>query len=164
MVNFTQNLLELLSLNGIKQKLGKDEMANTVRFSISISPDLLRKFDQAIKERAYKNRSKAIRDLIVNFIVDREWEKSDREVMGSLTILYDHESRGLLEKLLEIQHDRHENVISTMHMHIDERNCMEILAVKGYPDEIRELADKILSCKGVKHGRLVMSITGAEIT
>jgi len=139
-------------------------MAKTVRFSISISPDLLRKFDQAIKERAYKNRSKAIRDLIVNFIVDREWEKSDREVMGSLTILYDHESRGLLEKLLEIQHDRHENVISTMHMHIDERNCMEILAVKGYPDEIRELADKILSCKGVKHGRLVMSITGAEIT
>ena len=139
-------------------------MAKTVRFSISISPDLLKKFDQAIKERAYENRSKAIRDLIVNFIVDREWEKSDREVMGSLTILYDHESRGLLEKLLKIQHDRHENIISTMHMHIDERNCMEILAVKGYPNEIRELADKIMSCKGVKHGRLVMSITGAEIT
>jgi len=139
-------------------------MAKTVRFSISISPDLLKKFDQAIKERAYENRSKAIRDLIVNFIVDREWEKSDREVMGSLTILYDHESRGLLEKLLKIQHARHENIISTMHMHIDERNCMEILAVKGYPNEIRELADKIMSCKGVKHGRLVMSITGAEIT
>jgi len=139
-------------------------MAKTVRFTISISPDLLKKFDQAIKERAYENRSKAIRDLIVNFIVDREWEKSDREVMGSLTILYDHESRGLLEKLLEIQHARHENIISTMHMHIDERNCMEILAVKGYPNEIRELADKIMSCKGVKHGRLVMSITGAEIT
>jgi len=139
-------------------------MAKTVRFSISISPDLLKKFDQAIKERAYENRSKAIRDLIVNFIVDREWEKSDREVMGSLTILYDHESRGLPEKLLEIQHARHENIISTMHTHIDERNCMEILAVKGYPKEIRELADKIMSCKGVKHGRLVMSIKGAEIT
>jgi len=139
-------------------------MAKTVRFSISISPDLLKRFDQAIKDRAYKNRSKAVRDLIVNFIVDREWERSDREVMGSLTILYDHESRGLLEKLLEIQHDRHENIISTMHTHIDERNCMEILALKGYPNEIRELADKIMSCKGVKHGRLVMSITGAEIT
>ena len=139
-------------------------MAKTVRFSISISPDLLKKFDQAIKERAYENRSKAIRDLIVNFIVDREWEKSDREVMGSLTILYDHESKGLIEKLLDIQHDRRRNIISTMHMHIDEQNCMEILAVKGYPKEIRELADKIMSCKGVKHGRLVMSITGAEIT
>jgi len=69
-------------------------MAKTVRFSISISPSLLEKFDQAIKEKAYKNRSKAIRDLIVNFIVDRAWEKSDREVMGSLTVLYDHESRG----------------------------------------------------------------------
>lgn len=139
-------------------------MAKTVRFSISISPELLRRFDQAIKEKSYKNRSKAIRDLIVNFIVEREWEKSDREVMGSLTVLYDHEARGLLEKLIEIQHERRRNIISTMHMHIDEQNCMEILAVKGYPKEIREVADKILSCKGVKHGRLVMSITGAEIT
>jgi len=139
-------------------------MAKTVRFSISISPELLERFDQAIKERSYKSRSKAIRDLIVNFIVERAWEKSDREVMGSLTILYDHESRGLLDRLLDIQHERRENIISTMHTHLDERNCMEILAVKGYPDEIRELADKILSCKGVKHGRLVMSVTGAEIT
>jgi len=139
-------------------------MAKTVRFSISISPDLLEKFDQAIREKSYKSRSKAIRDLIVNFIVERAWEKSDRKVMGSLTILYDHESRGLLDKLLDIQHERRENIISTMHTHLDERNCMEILAVRGYPDEIRALADKILSCKGVKHGRLVMSVTGAEIT
>ena len=139
-------------------------MAKTVRFSISISPELLERFDQAIKERSYKSRSKAIRDLIVNFIVERAWEKSDSKVMGSLTILYDHESRGLLDRLLDIQHERRENIISTMHTHLDERNCMEILAVKGYPDEIRELADKILSCKGVKHGRLVMSVTGAEIT
>ena len=138
-------------------------MAKTVRFSISISPDLLKKFDQAIREKSYRSRSKAVRDLIVNFIVEREWEKSDREVMGSLTILYDHESRGLVDRLLEIQHKRRENIISTMHMHIDEHNCMEVLAVRGYPNEIRELADKILSCKGVKHGKLVMSITGAEV-
>ncbi len=139
-------------------------MAKTVRFSVSISRDLLKRFDQAIRERSYKSRSKAIRDLIVNFIVEREWEKSDREVMGSLTILYDHESRGLLDRLLDIQHECRGNIISTMHTHIDERNCMEILAVRGYPGEIREIADKILSCKGVKHGRLVMSVTGAEIT
>mgnify|MGYP000607284517 CR=1 FL=1 len=111
-------------------------MAKTVRFSVSISPDLLERFDQAIREKAYKNRSKAIRDLIVNFIVEREWERSEREVMGSLT----------------------------MHTHIDEHNCMEILALRGYPSEIKEIADKILSCRGIKHGRLVMSITGAEIT
>ncbi|RJS90930.1 nickel-responsive transcriptional regulator NikR [Candidatus Bathyarchaeota archaeon] len=139
-------------------------MAKTVRFSISISPDLLERFDQAIRERAYKNRSKAIRDLIVNFIVEREWEKSEREVMGSLTILYNHDVRGLIEKLLDIQHDHRENIISTMHTHIDEHNCMEILALRGYPSEIKKIADKILSCKGVKHGRLVMSITGEEIT
>lgn len=142
----------------------KEQNEKMIRFTVSISPELLERFDRAIKERAYTSRSKAVRDLIANFIVEREWEKSDREVMGSLTILYDHESRGLLERLLKIQHERHENIISTMHMHIDEHNCMEILAVRGYPDQIREIADKILSCKGVKHGRLVMSATGAEIT
>ena len=142
----------------------KERDEKMIRFTVTISRDLLKRFDHAIKERAYSNRSKAVRDLIANFIVEREWEKSDREVMGSLTILYDHEVRGLLERLLEIQHEHHKNVISTMHMHVDEHNCMEILALRGYPDQIREIANKILSCRGVKHGRLVMSVTGAEIT
>jgi len=134
-----------------------------VRFSVSIDEDLLARFDEAVRERHYRNRSKAIRDLIVNFIVERAWERADREVMGSLVVLYDHGVRGLAERLLEIQHHYHKNVISTMHIHVDEKNCMEILAVRGYPGEIRELADEILSCKGVKHGRLVMSIRGSEI-
>jgi CopG family nickel-responsive transcriptional regulator len=142
----------------------KEEDGKMIRFTVSISPELLERFDRAIKERAYTSRSKAVRDLIANFIVEREWEKSEREVMGSLTVLYDHEARGLLERLLEIQHEHLENIISTMHTHIDEHNCMEILAVRGYPHQIREIADKIMSCRGVKHGRLVMTVTGAEIT
>ncbi|RJS76913.1 nickel-responsive transcriptional regulator NikR [Candidatus Bathyarchaeota archaeon] len=139
-------------------------MEKTIRFSVSISPDLLKKFDKEIKARAYTNRSRAVRDLIVNFIVEREWERSETEVMGSLTLLYDHETRGLLKKLIEIQHERHENIASTMHLHIDEHMCMEILALKGMPKEIRELADRLISCRGVKHGKLVMSTTGKEIT
>ena len=135
-------------------------MGKTVRFSISTSIDLLKRFDEALRERSYTNRSKAIRDLIIGFIVDREWEKSERHVMGSLTLLYDHEARGLLGKLTEIQHERGGNIVSTMHVHVDEKNCMEILALKGFPKEIREVADKLVSCRGVKHGKLVMSTIG----
>jgi CopG family nickel-responsive transcriptional regulator len=101
-------------------------MEKTTRFTVSISPDLLKKFDEVIEEKAYTNRSRAIRDLIVDFIVERKWEKSEAEVMGSLTLVYDHEARGLVGKLTEIQHERHDNIISTMHLHIDEQNCMEI--------------------------------------
>jgi len=135
-------------------------LGKTVRFSISTSIDLLKRFDKALRERSYTNRSKAIRDLIIGFIVDREWEKSERHVMGSLTLLYDHEARGLLGKLTEIQHERGGNIVSTMHVHVDEKNCMEILALKGFPKEIREVADKLVSCRGVKHGKLVMSTIG----
>jgi len=139
-------------------------LEKTARFSISISSDLLRRFDNAMREKTYINRSKAVRDLIVDFIVEREWEKSERQVMGSLTLLYEHEARGLLERLAEIQHERSSNVVSTMHVHIDEHNCMEVLALKGLPREIRELADRLISCRGVKHGKLVMSTRGEEIT
>jgi len=139
-------------------------LEKTARFSISISSDLLRRFDNAMTEKTYTNRSKAIRDLIIDFIVEREWEKSERQVMGSLTLLYDHEARGLLGKLAEIQHERSDNVVSTMHVHIDEHNCMEILALKGSPREIRKVADRLISCKGVKHGKLMMSTMGEEIT
>jgi len=138
-------------------------LGKTVRFSVSVNSDLLKRFDETIKEKTYTNRSKAIRDLIVDFIVEREWEKSESEVMGSLTLLFDHETRGLVEKLTEIQHERCGNIVSTMHVHIDKHNCMEILAMKGLPREIREIADKLISCRGVKHGKLVMSSMGKEI-
>jgi len=138
-------------------------LGKTVRFSVSVNSDLLKRFDETIKEKTYTNRSKAIRDLIVDFIVEREWEKSESEVMGSLTLLFDHETRGLVEKLTEIQHERCGNIVSTMHVHIDKHNCMEILAMKGLPREIREIANKLISCRGVKHGKLVMSSMGKEI-
>lgn len=138
-------------------------MEKTVRFSISINAELLQKFDEAMRERMYTNRSKAIRDLIRDFIVEREWERSEKEVMGSLTLVYDHETRGILDRLTDIQHKRHSNVISNMHVHLDEHNCMEVLAIKGFPDEVREISDRLISCRGVKHGKLVMTSTGKEI-
>ena len=138
-------------------------MEKTVRFSISINAELLQKFDEAIRERMYTNRSKAIGDLIRDFIVEREWESSEREVMGSLTLIYDHETRGIVDRLTDIQHKKYPNVISTVHLHLDEHNCMEVLAIKGFPDEVREISDRLISCRGVKHGKLVMTSTGKEI-
>ncbi len=135
-------------------------MDRMVRFSISIPSELLKEFDRRIKEKKYVNRSKAIRDLMREFIIEGEWEKAESEVMGTLTILYDHEKRGLLEKIIDIQHERHANIISTMHIHLDEHNCMEIIAIKGFPHEIREISDKLIGCKGVKYGKLVMSSMG----
>jgi len=139
-------------------------LKKAVRFSVSINPELLKSFDEVIVEKGYRTRSKAIRDLIRSFIVEREWERAEGEVMGSLTILYDHEVKGIVERLIDIQHKWFRNVISTMHIHIDEHNCMEILALRGLPNEIIEISNELISCKGVKHGRLVMSSTGRGIT
>ena len=139
-------------------------MKKAVRFSVSINPELLESFDEVIIEKGYRTRSKAVRDLIRSFIVEREWERAEGEVMGSLTILYDHEVKGIVERLIDIQHKWFRNVISTMHIHIDEHNCMEILALRGLPNEIIEISNELISCRGVKHGRLVMSSTGRGIT
>lgn len=138
-------------------------MEKTVRFSISMNADLLQKFDEAIEERMYTNRSKAIRDLIRDFIVESEWEKSEKEVIGSLTLIYDHRTRGIVDRLTDIQHKKYSKIISNMHVHLDERNCMEVLAIKGLPDEVRKISDSLISSKGVKHGKLVMTSTGKEI-
>ena len=138
-------------------------MEKTVRFSISINAELLQKFDEAMKERMYTNRSKAIRDLIRDFIVEREWEKLEKEVMGALTLIYDHETRGIVDRLTDIQHQKYSNIISNMHVHLDERNCMEVLAIRGLPREVREISDRLIGSKGVKHGKLVMTSTGKEI-
>jgi len=137
---------------------------DTERFSVSINRSLLKRFDEAIRERKYKNRSKAIRDLIREFLIEREWEKAEGEVMGALTLLYDHETGNIIQRLLTIQHERFRNIISTMHIHLDEHNCMEVIAIKGLPHEVKEIAYSLISCRGVKHGKLVMTSLGKEIT
>lgn len=139
-------------------------MDETERFSVSINRKLLKKFDESIKERKYKNRSKAIRDLIREFLIEREWEQAKGEVMGALTLLYDHEVGNIIQKLMAVQHEKYKNIISTMHIHIDEHNCMEIIAIRGLPEEVKEISDSLISCRGVKHGKLVMTSLGKEIT
>ncbi len=132
-------------------------MSGTKRFGVSVPSDLMKKFDSRIEEKMYTNRSEAIRDLIRDFLVKEKWEESDEEVYGSLTLIYDHEQKGISDKLTDIQHEDHTHIVSTMHIHLDKHNCMETMAIKGKPQDIRKIADRLKSTKGVKHGKLMMT-------
>ena len=128
-----------------------------IRISITIDDDLLKRFDQTIKKKRYENRSKAFRDLITDFLIEEKWESLTTEVIGVITLLYDHDTKGITEKLIDIQHDMSKNVISTMHVHVDRHNCVEIIAIRGLPHDLIQVSDRLISSKGVKHGKLVIS-------
>lgn len=137
-------------------------MPQVARFGISLDKELLSKFDQRRKIKKYSNRSEAIRDLIREDLVKAEWQ-DDKEIAGAITLIYDHHKRELVNKLMDIQHDFGNLIISSQHIHLDHNNCLEIIAVQGSPKEAQKLADSLRSVKGVKHGTLSMSTTGKEI-
>ncbi|AIS53105.1 putative nickel-responsive regulator [Thermoanaerobacter kivui] len=133
------------------------------RFGVSMESKLLYQFDELIKKKNYNNRSEAIRDLIRDFIVENQWEAEDVETMGTITYVFNHEMREISDKLTDIQHKHYKNIISTMHVHLDEHNCLEVMVVKGTSKEIIKIADEIISTKGVKHGKLAMTTTGENL-
>ena len=137
-------------------------MSDIVRFGVSLEKKLLEKFDILIKERKYPNRSEAIRDLIRENLVKREWVEG-KEVAGAITLVFDHHKRDLVNILTDIQHDFHTLIISSQHIHLDHDNCLEIIVVRGKPTEARELADKLRATKGVKYGALSIATTGKEL-
>ena len=137
-------------------------MSSITRFGVSLEKELLEKFDKLIGVKNYTNRSEAIRDLIRQELVQKQWQ-SGQEVAGAIILIYDHHKRELVNKLMDIQHEFGGMIISSQHVHLDHNNCLEIIAVKGSPKEAQKLADSLKSVKGVKHGTLSMSTTGKEI-
>lgn len=133
------------------------------RFGVSMESKLLYQFDELIKKKNYNNRSEAIRDLIRDFIVENQWEAEDAETIGTITYVFDHEVREISDKLTDMQHKHYQNIISTMHIHLDKHSCLEVMVVKGTAKEITKIADEIISTKGVKHGKLVMTTTGRNL-
>lgn len=128
----------------------------TKRFGVSLPTELLEEFDKKIENQMYTNRSEAIRDLIRKSLVEDKWESSDdEEVVGALTIVYNHEKRGISDKLTDLQHEDQAHVVSSMHVHLDKHHCMETLVIKGKTKEVQRISNKIISTKGVKHGKLV---------
>ena len=138
-------------------------MEELVRFGVSIRANLLKQFDRLISRKGYVNRSEAIRDLIRKHLVEHEWEQGETETLGTLTIVYNHHVRELAGRLDTFQHEHVPNVISSLHVHLDAHNCLEVMILRGMPAKIRSLADHILGVKGVNHGQLVMTSMGREL-
>ncbi len=138
-------------------------MSEAIRFSISTGETLLKNFDELIEKKGYGNRSEAIRELIRKFITESEWQEGDIEVVGTITLIYNHEVRQINEGLTELQHDFHSFIISSLHVHLDEHNCLEVLAVKGRGDMIRLMASKLKNVRGVKHAKVTIGTTGKAL-
>ncbi|MBN2000802.1 nickel-responsive transcriptional regulator NikR [candidate division KSB1 bacterium] len=137
-------------------------MSSLTRFGVSLESELLNRFDRLVQEKKYNNRSEAIRDLIRDALVRDEWEKGD-EIVGTITLIYDHHQRELTEKLTANQHRHHDEIISAMHVHLDHDNCLEVLAVRGSAEKVRHVADELITMRGVKHGKLVTTTSGRNL-
>lgn len=135
-------------------------MAELTRFGVSIEQKLLKVFDKRIKEQSYETRSKAIADLIKEY-VSADVIEGDGTVAGAIFLLYDHHNKDMVSKLLEIQHEVHDSVLSMQHIHLDHNNCLEILAVRGPADGIRSLYHRIKALKGIKLASV--SVTAIDI-
>lgn len=137
-------------------------MSGLVRFGISLDEGLLKKFDEHIRTRNYSNRSEAIRDLIREDLVRREW-RENKEVTGAITVVYDHHTRALVNRVLDLQHDYHDQIISTQHIHLDHDNCLEIIVTRGQAKEVEALFGKLKSLKGIKHAGISMTTAGSDL-
>lgn len=138
-------------------------MGELSRIGVAIDSELLDKFDALIAERGYTNRSEAFRDLIRSDLVEKRWESPESNVVGTVTLVYDHHVRLLNEKLTDLQHEHHRLILSTLHVHLDHDNCLEVLVVKGKARQVQKVAEILISTKGVKHGRLTITTSGAEL-
>jgi CopG family transcriptional regulator, nickel-responsive regulator len=129
------------------------------RFSVSLEDQLLDQFDEYIGNHGYSNRSEAIRALTRGKLINEEWEQ-DCEVVGVVTLVYDHHQAQLQERITEAQHDYYQLITSTTHVHMDHHNCLEVTIVKGQASMVRQLAERLIALRGVKNGNLTMSSTG----
>ena len=132
-----------------------------VRFSVAMPEDLLMSFDAFVARRGLaKNRSEVVRDLVRDALVNDAIELPGTEVMGTLTIVFNHHASDVQEKLHTIQHSRFGMIVSTTHVHLDEDTCLEVIILRGETTDVRDIADQILGTKGVKNGGLVITTTG----
>ncbi|HDZ40806.1 MAG TPA: nickel-responsive transcriptional regulator NikR [Bacteroidetes bacterium] len=129
---------------------------SVVRFGVSIERDLLQALDEYVEDNGFANRSQAIRRLISDNLTVKKW-KCNNIVAGSVTLVYNHHKNDIQIILTDLQHDYHKLILSSQHFHLDNDNCLEIIAVKGKAKELTELADKLIAVKGIQHGKLSMS-------
>jgi len=135
-------------------------LAGVTRFGVSLDERLLVKFDRLIGGKGYANRSEAIRDLIRESLVREQWELGNADAVGTLTLVYDHETRELEERLTEMQHAHYQSIVSTLHVHLDPHHCLEVLVLRGKAALLKSIADKLIGTRGVKHGTFSATAEG----
>lgn len=139
-------------------------MSEVIRFGVSTDSSLLKKFDELIEAKGYTNRSEAIRDLIRDSMVQAESDLGTQEMIGTITIVYNHHTRELTDTLTDLQHRYFRNIISTTHIHMDEHNCLEVLIARGRGNEIKQIAELLIGARGVKHGKFSLTSTGRDLS
>lgn len=133
------------------------------RFGVSIPGQLVEAFDKRIHAKGYSTRSEAIRDIMRDYLVEGEWERSQGAVVGTITVVYDHAIHDLTHALTDLQHHFHNAVLCSTHVHLDQHNCLEVIVVRGKSAEVTAIADRLISTRGVKHGKLVCTTTGRDL-
>ena len=138
-------------------------MGELVRFSVSIEKPLYRHMGRLLEKSGYANRSEFIRDLVRERLVSEEW-KAGEEALGTITLVYDHHKRQLSERLVELQHHYHEEILASTHVHLDKHMCAEMILVRGRAKKIEDLANRLRRQKGVLHASLSVGSTGKRLT
>lgn len=135
-----------------------------MRIGVSLPENLLNKFDEIIQQRGYSSRSEGVRDAIRNYIVNFEWMNDiDGERVGVITILYDHAQKGLEDNLTEIQHDFGSTIKSSLHVHLSQNTCLEVVVLRGKGEDVRMTAERMMALKGAKHVKLTTTSIGKEL-
>ena len=138
-------------------------MSDLERFSITIPEKLAAAFDKRNKRKGYGNRSEAIRDLIRDALVKEEWQDPKARVAATVTLVYDHHTRTLIDKITEMQHKFGDLIVSALHVHLDHHNCLEIIVLRGIAEDVQALADSLAAIKGIKHAQLTLATEGKSI-
>ena len=134
-----------------------------VRFTVSVPRELAKQLDRMTREKGYDNRSLALADLIRASLVEHRQNYGDHDIAGTITLVYDHHKQHVQAALTDIQHDHHEVILSTLHVHLDHDNCLEVLAVRGKARTVKKIADELIAAKGVKHGKLTVTTSGKDL-
>ena len=132
-------------------------MDNVTRIGVSLEPELLERFDKSLDKKGYSSRSEGIRDLIRDALAEEEWKNPEQFMVGTISLMYDHETGSVKERLTTIQHEKHDHVSTTIHIHLDHDRCMEILLVSGTLKELQDFSNELMSIKGVLRSKLTMA-------
>jgi len=128
-----------------------------------LSRSLLKELDRMVRQKGYKNRSLAISDMVRDHLVRHKQEITDSEVAGTITLVYDHHRPHVQETLTDLQHEQVTTIISSLHVHLDHDNCLEVLVVRGKASAVKSVAEHLIAVRGVKHGRLTLTTTGKDL-